>query len=214
MVMALLNPHPALKVAAPESPMVDGWMGDDWFHYGAFRQPNLDYFTEQTTKRGAGRDISARALTTTTRTFRRPDRRATLRELPGLDQLPFWHVMVGASGVRRLLAGAGAGQDDCEDAADGADDVGAGPVGPGRYVGRRFTAIARWSRRTRRTTMNYLVMGPWFHSQINRQGRGIGPFDVVDRYVSVLASRCAAAVLQSVSEAGISEGGYGAGVDV
>ena len=37
-VMALLNPHPALKVAAPESPMVDGWMGDDWFHYGAFRE--------------------------------------------------------------------------------------------------------------------------------------------------------------------------------
>jgi putative CocE/NonD family hydrolase len=29
-VMALLAPHPALKVAAPESPMVDGWMGDDW----------------------------------------------------------------------------------------------------------------------------------------------------------------------------------------
>ncbi|MGB8771599.1 MAG: CocE/NonD family hydrolase, partial [Candidatus Korobacteraceae bacterium] len=33
-VMALIDPHPALKVAAPESPMVDGWMGDDWFHYG------------------------------------------------------------------------------------------------------------------------------------------------------------------------------------
>src|SRR5215471_1425012 len=43
-VMALLDPHPALKVAAPESPMVDGWMGDDWFHYGAFRQSNFDYF--------------------------------------------------------------------------------------------------------------------------------------------------------------------------
>jgi predicted acyl esterase len=36
-VMAMLNPHPALKVAVPESPMVDGWMGDDWFHYGAIR---------------------------------------------------------------------------------------------------------------------------------------------------------------------------------
>ncbi|MGA9718337.1 MAG: CocE/NonD family hydrolase, partial [Acidobacteriaceae bacterium] len=47
-VMALLNPHPALKVAAPESPMVDGWMGDDWFHYGAFRQPNIDYVLGQT----------------------------------------------------------------------------------------------------------------------------------------------------------------------
>src|SRR5262249_47178314 len=27
-VMALVNPHPALKVAAPMSPMIDGWMGD------------------------------------------------------------------------------------------------------------------------------------------------------------------------------------------
>src|SRR5271170_7410485 len=42
-VMALLGAHPALKVAAPESPMVDGWMGDDWFHYGAFRNAMLDY---------------------------------------------------------------------------------------------------------------------------------------------------------------------------
>ena len=24
--------------------------------------------------------------------------------------------------------------------------------------------------------MNYLVMGPWFHSQINREGRSLGPF--------------------------------------
>src|SRR5262245_24532153 len=53
-VMGLVHPHPALKVAAPESPMVDGWMGDDWFHYGAFRQVNLDYYTGQTTARGAG----------------------------------------------------------------------------------------------------------------------------------------------------------------
>src|SRR6266446_7585739 len=53
-VMALLGPHPALKVAAPESPMVDGWMGDDWFHYGAFRQSNFDYTSRQTTKRDDG----------------------------------------------------------------------------------------------------------------------------------------------------------------
>jgi putative CocE/NonD family hydrolase len=56
-VMALVNPHPALKVAAPMSPMVDGWMGDDWFHFGAFRQVNLDYFTDQTTVKGEGVDI-------------------------------------------------------------------------------------------------------------------------------------------------------------
>ena len=36
-LMALVNPHPALKVSVPMNPMVDGWRGDDWFHNGAFR---------------------------------------------------------------------------------------------------------------------------------------------------------------------------------
>ena len=46
-LMALVNPHPALKVAIPMNPMVDGWMGDDWFHNGAFRQQNMSYMYEQ-----------------------------------------------------------------------------------------------------------------------------------------------------------------------
>src|ERR1700736_4256622 len=46
-LMALANPHPALKVAVPMNPMVDGWMGDDWFHNGAFRQQNMPYIYEQ-----------------------------------------------------------------------------------------------------------------------------------------------------------------------
>jgi putative CocE/NonD family hydrolase len=51
-LMALVNPHPALKVAVPMNPMVDGWMGDDWFHYGAFRQQGLPYIYEQVATRG------------------------------------------------------------------------------------------------------------------------------------------------------------------
>ncbi len=50
-LMALVNPHPALKVAVPMNPMVDGWMGDDWFHNGAFRQQNLPYIYEQVATR-------------------------------------------------------------------------------------------------------------------------------------------------------------------
>ncbi len=46
-LMAVVNPHPALKVSVPMNPMVDGWMGDDWFHYGAFRQQNMGYINEQ-----------------------------------------------------------------------------------------------------------------------------------------------------------------------
>jgi len=46
-LMALVSPHPALKVSVPMNPMVDGWMGDDWFHNGAFRQQNMPYIYEQ-----------------------------------------------------------------------------------------------------------------------------------------------------------------------
>jgi uncharacterized protein len=46
-LMALVNPHPALKVAVPMNPMVDGWRGDDWFHNGAFRQQMMPYIYDQ-----------------------------------------------------------------------------------------------------------------------------------------------------------------------
>ncbi len=46
-LMALVNPHPALKCSVPMNPMVDGWRGDDWFHNGAFRQIGLSYFYDQ-----------------------------------------------------------------------------------------------------------------------------------------------------------------------
>jgi putative CocE/NonD family hydrolase len=50
---ALINPHPALKVAVPMNPMVDGWMGDDWFHNGAFREVNMPYiFNQEVTRDG------------------------------------------------------------------------------------------------------------------------------------------------------------------
>ena len=46
-LMALVNPHPALKAAVPMNPMVDGWIGDDWFQNGAFRQTMAEFIYEQ-----------------------------------------------------------------------------------------------------------------------------------------------------------------------
>ena len=51
-LMAEINPHPALKAAVPQSPMVDTWKGDDDFHNGAFRNPDLDYIVEMSTAKG------------------------------------------------------------------------------------------------------------------------------------------------------------------
>ncbi|HEX3102029.1 MAG TPA: CocE/NonD family hydrolase, partial [Pyrinomonadaceae bacterium] len=36
--VALVDPHPALKASSPQAPMTDTWMGDDFFHNGAWRQ--------------------------------------------------------------------------------------------------------------------------------------------------------------------------------
>jgi putative CocE/NonD family hydrolase len=33
-----IDPHPAVKAVSPQAPMTDVWIGDDFFHNGAFRQ--------------------------------------------------------------------------------------------------------------------------------------------------------------------------------
>jgi len=35
--MAAVHPHPALRAVSPQAPMTDTWLGDDFFHNGAFR---------------------------------------------------------------------------------------------------------------------------------------------------------------------------------
>jgi hypothetical protein len=56
-LMALFEPHPALKAAIPVNPMVDGWIGDDWFHNGAFRPVMLDYIYTQTGDRESDHEV-------------------------------------------------------------------------------------------------------------------------------------------------------------
>ena len=173
-VMALLHPHPALKVAAPESPMVDGWMGDDWFHYGAFRQPNLDYFTEQTSQRGAGvvvplggRDDYAAYL--------RTGSAGDAARAKGEDQLPFWHVVEAhpaydafwqAQALDHLLAAKGLTVPTLWEQGEWDQEDMWGAI----HSYRAIEAVHK------NDPLNHIVMGPWFHSQINRQGRGLGPF--------------------------------------
>jgi putative CocE/NonD family hydrolase len=41
--MGIVDPHPALKAAVPMYPMVDGWIGDDFYHNGALRQTMFEW---------------------------------------------------------------------------------------------------------------------------------------------------------------------------
>ncbi|HYI07494.1 MAG TPA: CocE/NonD family hydrolase [Thermoanaerobaculia bacterium] len=42
-LMGIVEPHPAVKAAVPMYPMVDGWIGDDFYHNGAFRQTMFEW---------------------------------------------------------------------------------------------------------------------------------------------------------------------------
>jgi hypothetical protein len=54
-LMAGVNAHPALKAISPQAPMVDTWMGDDFFHNGAFR---LSYGLEYSVSMESGPTFS------------------------------------------------------------------------------------------------------------------------------------------------------------
>ncbi len=167
--MALLGPHPALKVAAPESPMIDGWMGDDWFHYGAFRQVNLDYFTSSRARAAGG--IVPRRGADDYQNFLDAGRRPLGRgQRPGAAALvepplahpaydAFWQVQA----LDKLVAQHPStvptlwlqGLWDQED---------------------MYGAIHTWEalKAAGHAANNRLVMGPWFHSQVNRSAE-LGP---------------------------------------
>ena len=92
-LMALVNPHPALKVAVPMNPMVDGWMGDDWFHNGAFRQQNMPYIYEQVgTRSNDARWFSSHY--DDYEMFMQAGSAGNLGRLRGLEQMGFWRKIL------------------------------------------------------------------------------------------------------------------------
>ena len=168
-VMGLINPHPALKAAAPQSAMVDGWMGDDWFHYGAFRQTNLDYFTGQMSARGAGSEIPREAFDDYTN-FLNGGSVGDYAKAAGLDQIPFYNKVTEHPAYDEFWS---------EQALDKA--LAAQPLKvPTMWIGALWDQEDMWgtihaylATEPKDTTndMNYLVLGPWRHSGVNYEQR-------------------------------------------
>ena len=181
-VMALLHPHPALKVAAPQSPMIDGWMGDDWFHYGAFRLTNIGWLAQQTGYKGKGtappsggyddydnfRSISA----------------GDWAKRSGYDQLPYWNRMVShpaydefwqGQALDTMLARSPSNVPTLWEQGLWDQEDMWGAI-------RSYEALVKAGH----AANNFIVMGPWRHSQVNREGRSLGPFqwngDTAEQY--------------------------------
>ncbi|HEX4693150.1 CocE/NonD family hydrolase [Sphingomonas sp.] len=171
-VMALLNPHPALKVAAPQSPMVDGWMGDDWFHYGAFRLANIAWIGAQTGYKGNGKAPPTGGYDDYDNF--RTGSAGDWAKKSGYDQLPFWTRMSMHPAYDEFWSG----QALDKLLAKNPSNV------PTIWEQGLWDQEDMWGaihsyealRGAGQTSNNFIVMGPWRHSQINREGRSLGPF--------------------------------------
>ena len=209
-VMALVHPHPALKVAAPESPMVDGWMGDDWFHYGAFRQPNFDYFTQQTSARGAGAIIPREGYDDY-ENFRRAGSAGDFARAAGLDQLAWWRKVSEHPAYDSFW------QEQALDRVMAAQPL----TVPTMWVQGLWDQEDMWGAihsflavepKDTANDRNFLVMGPWRHSQTNYNGSIARAARVAGRHRARVPPRRAEAVLRPVPEGRRAESRDAAGV--
>jgi putative CocE/NonD family hydrolase len=171
-LMALVEPHPALKAAVPMSPMVDGWRGDDWFHNGAFRNPNLAYIASQNAARGEGETIVT-GINDDYEAYLRAGSASDFAHLYGVDQLNF---------TKKLFEHPAYDSYWQEQALD-------------RILAKRplsvptMTVVGRWDQediygayatyaavepQDKTNKLNSLVVGPWRHSGVNYEGSTLG----------------------------------------
>src|SRR5271157_5636089 len=171
-LMPLVNPHPALKVSVPMNPMVDGWMGDDWFHYGAFRQQNMVYIYEQ----DGTRDNKSKWWTSTFDDYDLYMRAGSAGELGrqrGLEQGGFWRKILAHPSYDAFW------QQQAMDQILAAQPV----MVPTMIVAGLwdqediYGATAVYKAIKPKDTENnrvFLVLGPWFHGQQIGDGSSLG----------------------------------------
>jgi uncharacterized protein len=172
-LMALVNPHPALKVAVPMNPMVDGWMGDDWFHNGAFRQLGMAYILDHEATRKSDKKWWTSHFDDYD-TFMEAGSAGELGRRRGLEQAGFWRKLVEHPGYDAFWR---------EQAVDKV--LAAQPLAvPVMLVAGLwdqediYGATAVYKAIEPKDTHNdmvYLVMGPWYHGQEIHEGSSLGP---------------------------------------
>jgi putative CocE/NonD family hydrolase len=171
-LMALVDPHPALKAAVPMNPMVDGWIGDDWFHNGAFRQQNMPYVFEQE----ATRANDARWWTTHDDDydlFMAAGSAGELGRRRRLEQVGFWRKLTGHPAYDAFW------QQQAVDKLLGARPLGV-PVMIVHGLWDQediYGALAVYRALEPKDANNdrvYLAIGPWYHGQQIEEASRIG----------------------------------------
>jgi putative CocE/NonD family hydrolase len=171
-LMSILDPHPALKAAVPVNAMVDGWIGDDWYHNGAFRPVMMEYIFIQTTSADSSKRVPWGYHDMYT-AFLDAGSAGEFGKRYGADQLPAWNRLIDnptynsfwqLQAVDKLLAEAplNVATLTVHSLYDQEDIY--GPVAS--YLARE--------KKDTRNNLNYLAIGPWHHGQSWGDGSALG----------------------------------------
>jgi len=171
-LMALVHPHPALKVSVPMNPMVDGWMGDDWFHNGAFREVGIDYIQDQEADRMW--EIKFwRSHFDDYDMFLEAGSAGELGRRHGMEQIGFWNKLVAHPSYDAFW------RDQAVDKVLAKEPL-AVPVMLVHSLWDQediYGAIAVYKALKPKDTSNdkvFLVLGPWAHGQSIHDGSALG----------------------------------------
>jgi putative CocE/NonD family hydrolase len=167
--MGLINPHPALKAAVPECPMIDCWM-DDWFHYGAFRLQGVDYFTGQMTARGEGSSTIPRESFDDYDNFLRAGSAGDYGHKWGLDQIPYWRKICQHPAFDNFWSQRAVNKE-LEQRPLKVPTMWVGGLWDQEDIWGAIYAYRAVEPKDLQNDMNYLVLGPWYHSGVNYEQR-------------------------------------------
>ena len=171
-ILSTVRPHPALKVAVPFAPMVDGWRGDDFFHYGAFRQIMIEYIYNQ--EATASGDLEWwSGIRDQYEEFLRLGSAGAIARSRGVEELGFWRSLTEHTAYDSFW------QEQAVDRVVAREPI----TVPMMIVAGLFDqedtyggpALHRALSAKSGSESVHLVLGPWNHGQGRREGRGIGP---------------------------------------
>jgi uncharacterized protein len=175
-MVATIRPHPALKVAVPINPMIDGWMGDDWFHRGAFRQQMMPYIYGMVASRGSDIGWSS-GYRDDYDLYLQGGSAGDIGRAYGMEQLGFWNKLLAHPAYDTFWSGQALDRIAAQEPLtvptmlvhslwDQEDNYGDMAV---------YRALAPRDPQHRKL---WLVLGPWRHAKTWENASTIGPIEL------------------------------------
>jgi uncharacterized protein len=174
-MMAGIDPHPAVKAISPQAPMIDVWIGDDFFHNGAFRQTyGYDYVmglesTKERTDVSYGKDKDGKAVDGFEYFLERGDFAEDVKQ-SGSKVLPTWRLFLDHPAY------------DITWSSRGVEYALNSVTVPTLSVGGYYDQEDMWGPQEEYAKLephdmhheNFLVLGPWRHGSWSSSSRRLG----------------------------------------